>query len=191
MFRVRCPPCRAKKNDFLLLLLLFFSCHFIRKTWKLWTTGSRKRRTRRRSREGVERVNRDAKRAIIRTLTDGSLSKESHDPDARMFDATLQVIRLFSATIAVYAQWRTRGFLIGPPLCNRPTFLDSLLSLSTNGRLDRRGRSRSRSGYRERKGDMSLVSTTSSSDSRQKDKRWWRQWIEVLWGGTKRASLLI
>lgn len=38
-----------------------------------------------------------------------------------MFDATLQVIRLFSATIAVYAQqWRTRGFLIGPP-CNWPT----------------------------------------------------------------------
>lgn len=54
-------------------------------------------------------------------MTDGSLSKESHDPDARMFDATLQVIRLFSATIAVYAQWRTRDFLIEPPLCNRPT----------------------------------------------------------------------
>lgn len=188
MSRVRCPPCRTKKKRFSPPPPPFFSCHFIRKTWKLRTTGSQKRRTRRRSREGVERVNRDA---IIRTLTDGSLSKESHDPDARMFDATLQVIRLFSATIAVYAQWRTRGFLIGPPLCNRPTFLDSLLSLSTNGRLDRRGRSRSRSGYRERKGDMSLVSTTSSSDSRQKEKRWWRQWIEVLWGGTKRASLLI
>lgn len=52
---------------------------------------------------------------------DDSVSKRSHDPDARMFDATLEVIRLFSATIAVYAQqWRTRGFLIGPP-CNWPT----------------------------------------------------------------------
>lgn len=138
----------------------------------------------------------DARRAIIRTLTDGSLSKESHDPDARILDATLQVIRLFSATIAVYAQqWRTRGFLIGPPLCNRPTFLDTLFEQRRGPRRGSRSKSRSNSGgyVRERakdecnRGRPQPVGATRGG----KEKRWWRQWIEVLWGGTKRASLLI
>lgn len=35
---------------------------------------------------------------------------EFRDPDARMFDATLEVIRLLSATIAARAQWRTSVF---------------------------------------------------------------------------------
>ena len=148
-------------------------------------------------REGVERVMLwDARRAIIRTLTDGSLSKESHDPDARILDATLQVIRLFSATIAVYAQqWRTRGFLIGPPLCNRPTFLENTPVLFFEQRVATRSKSRSNSGgyVRERakdecnRGRPQPVGATRGG----KEKRWWRQWIEVLWGGTKRASLLI
>lgn len=138
----------------------------------------------------------DARRAIIRTLTDGSLSKESHDPDARILDATLQVIRLFSATIAVYAQqWRTRGFLIGPPLCNRPTFLENTPVLFFEQRVATRSKSRSNSGgyVRERakdecnRGRPQPVGATRGG----KEKRWWRQWIEVLWGGTKRASLLI
>lgn len=41
------------------------------------------------------------------------------------------------------------------------------------------------------RGSNTSVWPTRWSDSRRRENRWWRQWIEVLWGGTKRASLLI